>query len=61
MIKKAKTIDEGCFQKRSIFGDMLFDLKSDAHENYSLAKDITYKTLISNFKEKIDSLRKTNL
>ena len=25
MIKKAKTIDEGCFQKRSNFGDVRFD------------------------------------
>ena len=24
MITKAKTIDEGCFQKRSIFGDVRF-------------------------------------
>jgi hypothetical protein len=44
-----------------VIGDMLFDLESDAHENSSLAKDSTYKTLISNFKKQIDSLRKINL
>ena len=27
MIKKAKTIDEGCFQKGSIFGDVRFGFK----------------------------------
>ena len=48
-------------KKNTVIGDMLFDLKHDVHENSSLAKDSTYKTLISNFKEQIDSLRKTNL
>ena len=48
-------------KKNTVIGDMLFDLKYDVHENSSLAKDSTYKTLISNFKEQIDSLRKTNL
>ena len=48
-------------KNNTVIGDMLFDLNSDAEENSSLAKDSSYNTLISNFKNQIDSLRKTNL